>query len=358
MPGAISRMLDEENKILYTDTNITESQDLLAWLKPSLLFSLTPFHEEEYLLLRAASLQKIPAVTSILSFDNPTTRGWIPIMFDKYLVWNRYNKAELLRIYPGLLPDQIEIVGPVQFDLYKAPKFFWSEEEWRQKLKLPNARPVILYASSVDSIISDEDNIVKELDSAVAMGELPNHPVILLRLHPTDTRERWQHLLSRTQNVILDDNFNLREMAAKNKYRNIVKYATYTDEDIKQQVSTFRYSMVHISVSSTISLDGAIFDRPQVNPAFNGVANKRKARCIRELYQREHYLPIVQSGGIEIVKDRTQMVSAVADALVSPEKRSAQRRDMIQDLVTFTDGQCAQRVSNALRKFLDTEVAV
>ena len=40
-------------------------------------------------------------ITSILSFDNITKRGWIPVLYDVYLLWNASNRAQLNRIYPN-----------------------------------------------------------------------------------------------------------------------------------------------------------------------------------------------------------------------------------------------------------------
>jgi len=55
-------------------------------------------------------------LTAILSFDNITKRGWIPVIFETYMVWNRDNKMQLERIYPQIQKERIVVTGAPQFD--------------------------------------------------------------------------------------------------------------------------------------------------------------------------------------------------------------------------------------------------
>ena len=155
--------------------------------------------------MRACSRRGIPLCTSILSFDNITTRGWMAVAFDRYLVWNRYNAEELRRAYPEIPPSKIELVGSPQFDFYRDPAYCWSEEEWRRQLSLPAGRPVILFGGGHFFCAPHEPVFLQHIDDAITANEIPGNPIILFRGHPVDNIERWMPVLNNAKNVVYDD---------------------------------------------------------------------------------------------------------------------------------------------------------
>ena len=49
----------------------------------------------------------------------------------------------------------------------------------------------------------------------------------------------------------------------------IGKYQNIYDDDIKESEDGFKIFDVHISICSTMVIDGSIFDKPQIGPAFS-----------------------------------------------------------------------------------------
>jgi hypothetical protein len=345
-PGAVERLLAKERALLQSDTNLAVFEQLLTTLRPDAVFSMTPYHRQEELILRAAALGQIPMCAAILSFDNLTTRGWIPVVFDRYLLWNRYNAAELRRAYPEADGTAVDIVGPAQFDFYSDPRYIWDELDWRQALGLPEGRPVILFGAGPASIVPHEPQFLEQIDDAIEEGELPGQPVILFRRHPMDTIHRWRPTLQRTRHVVQDDPWPGGK---------VLKHANIRHDDIARLVSTLRHSDVHLSVSSTMTLDGAWFDRPQIGPAYDDRPGRRYERICRELYEREHYLPITRSGGLAVVESRQEMIDALNQSLSNPAHRHHEREAMLRAICTYTDGQCTERVSRGIGAFLGAD---
>ncbi|MEL7658565.1 MAG: hypothetical protein AAGU75_21960, partial [Bacillota bacterium] len=98
IPGYIRFVKNNQRKLLWSDTNFSEFKEIVDHAKPDLVFCLTPYFIEEEFLLRAAQDKGIPLSTAILSFDNLTTRGYIPVQFSNYYLWNVHNVEELMRI--------------------------------------------------------------------------------------------------------------------------------------------------------------------------------------------------------------------------------------------------------------------
>jgi CDP-glycerol glycerophosphotransferase (TagB/SpsB family) len=315
-------------------------------IEPDYIFSVTPYLIEEEFLLRASSLRNIKRIASILSFDNITTRPHLPVHFDKYLVWNKYNRQELLRIYSDIHPKDIELVGAPQFDFYYDTTYLWSEQQWRERLGIPESRPVILFGAGYYSIAPVEPHVIAQLDRAIQEGIFPNQPVILLRLHPVDPPARWEQLKQSARNVIFDKPWEARPEALGKT--NVARY------DIEKLASTLKWSQIHVSTSSTMTIDGAIYDRPQIGPAYDDQPGRIYDRAMRELYLREHYLPITRSGGIQIAYSFDELLRYIAEGFENPQQYSKERKNMVRDLCAYIEGKSTERIAKTIREFIGT----
>jgi hypothetical protein len=344
IPGRDISIKRVEQELVWKDTNINDFVNLLRDVSADAVFSLTPFFLHEHLLLVAARRKQLRLVTSILSFDNLTTRGWIPVNFDMYLVWNKYNLNELRRTYALARDVKTITVGAPQMDFFLDESHIWPEQKWRARLNLPHDRRVILFGGGHFEIAPNEQYVLKQLDDAIESGEISGRPIILFRKHPNDPLTRWSDILRNARHVVYDEPW--KDGAADRAKTNV------TISDLEKLASTLKHSEVHINTSSTLTIDGAIFDRPQIGPAYDPTGNRRLERVIRELYLREHFLPITNSGGLELAWDRTSLIRLVNSAIKNPSKKQLQRKRMVQDICTFNDGRATRRVNEALKAFL------
>lgn len=328
---------------MKTDTSMREVETLLRSQKIDVLFSVTPFLREEQVILAACKHLNLKTITSILSFDNITTRGFLPIIFDHYAVWNRYNYDELYRVYPEVKHCTVEIVGPAQFDFYWDKSLLWSKDKWLSELGLPMGRPFILFGGASYSIVPHEQIWLKQLDDAITKGLILENPIILFRKHPIDPIERWLPVLAESKNIIRDDPWKSDDGASK---MNITRY------DIEKLCSTLNWCDVHINASSTMSIDGAIFDKPQIGPAYDDSGDRRFDVITKELYLREHYKPITDSGGLTIVNSYEELIQTINQCLKNPEAGQEQRKKMAQEICYYTDGKSTERLASLLEKYI------
>ncbi len=336
----IPNLLAEEEALFWTDSNQADFDAILAAAKPDVVFSVTPFVNKEEPLLRCADKRGIRIITSILSFDNVTTRTRLPVPFEHYFVWNHYNHDELLRAYPYITTEKITITGPAQFDFYYDASYVMDEADWRAKLSLPLDRPVILFGGGTDKIVPNEPLFLKQLDDAITSGEIPANPVILFRRHPGDGSDRWQSVLAAAKNTWVDQSWQASEKRGQ---------INITRADIEQLCSTLAHCAVQINSSSTLSVDGSVYDRPQIGPAYDPGLSKKYDRVLKELYLREHYIPITRSGGLDVVTSGEDMIRAVNEGFTNPNLRAEGRRKIVREICTFADGNCTKRVVDKLR---------
>lgn len=342
-PGGAAELERAEPAAVRSGTNVDDFERVLGSADVELVLSLTPYHDQDALTLWAARWAGVPSLTSIISFDNTTARERIAVRSERIVVWNRHNVDELHRGYPDLDAEQVGVIGAPQFDLHHRPELVVDESEWRDRLGLPADRPVILYGAGPGFLVPGERELVRLLDRSISEGRLPDDPFLLVRRHPGDTVEPWQQLSETlTAGTVVDP-----WAAGSNPFR-----GWPSTDDLIDQMSSFAHAAVHVNVSSSMTLDGAVFDRPQVGPRFVPGADPRAAKQVRELYDREHWWPITASGGLATADSPDELLAAVTEGLRDPSARSAGRQRMVEDLLTFTDGNSSQRLVDEVHRAL------
>jgi len=346
IPGYTARLLEKEQQLLHSDTNYATMEKIVADLKLDAAFVVTPFHAQEDLLLRAAEANGVYMITSILSFDNIVKRGWIPVKYKHWMVWNQKMKEELLRIYPESVNEKnVHVVGAVQFDFYQhLEQYLMQEAEWRTMVGLPpkDERKVILFAGGPVSLFPQEYQFLQHIDAAITKGEIKGNPIILFRCHPIDRVERWKQAIGATKNVFFDTSWTGN---TKLTYTNI------TDHDITKLCSTLYHTDVHVNTCSTMTVDGSAFNKPQIGPAYDELAKPRKYD-LKSMYYQEYFLPVMQTKGLAHAYNRQQLIDYVNDALANPEKYNQKSKAIVEAIVTNTDGKNGDRVINVLQQIV------
>lgn len=338
----IRQLLRQEAAMMKNEQVYAQFIDWLKLLNLSGLFTVTPFLQEVDLVARIFKLQRIPVIASIHSFDNVTKRGWQSVVFDRYIVWNKYNKAELQRIHEALKKDEsIAIAGAPQFDFHYNENYTWSREEWLQRHGLPNNKKIILYAGGPVSLFADEPQYLKALKDAFENGQISKDHAVLFRCHPLDKVERWKQYVGESANIFYDGAPN---GATKLDYTNVVK------EDIINLISTLKHTDIHINVVSTMCVDGSVFAKPQIGPYYDDV-NPSTQDLFRQMYYQEHYLPIMKTKVVNLAHSKKGFIDLVNRVIENPSAYTANCKSCVEEIITYSDGQSTSRAVSAIKNF-------
>ena len=318
----------------------TPVRELFERFRPTMVVSTHPTAMYEYELLKYARMMGIASVGLIKSWDNLTTKGYIAVPPDYYLVWNEIIKDEVRSLY-NVPNDHVGITGIAQFDLYADTASAPSREEFCAAMKLDPAKKTILYATSAPWINREDPEIVRRL--AVALAECRGGTLqILVRLHPLDTLERYWG--------VVHPSLVFHVPGAK-----IGKGADQRLLDpafIAEMRDTFLYADVVINTCSTMTLDAIAMDRPVVNIAFD-LEPKGYYKSSRRYYDLDHFQPIIKLGATRIASSFEELVSMNLRYLDNRELESLERRRLRETMCYRLDGQSGQRVANYLLHWLD-----
>jgi hypothetical protein len=341
-PRYIRRLIENEQAMMRQEKAHKSFNEWLQQLNITGLFTVTPFLPEVDLIARLLKQNNVPVIASIHSFDNVTKRGWQSVIWDQYIVWNKYNKAELQRIHKALQKDElITIAGAPQFDFHYNPDFHWSREEWLDKLGLPADKKVILYSGGPVSLLPDEPQYLKALKEAFNNGEISKDYVVLFRCHPLDKVERWRKYVGDSENIIYDSAPN---GAVKLDFVNVL------NEDIIKLMSTLKHTEIHINVVSTMCVDGSAFSKPQIGPYYDEV-NPATQDLFRQMYYQEHYRPIMKSNVVNLAHTKKEYIALVNKMIEKPDDYTANCETCVKEIITYSDGQSTKRAAAVIKKF-------
>jgi hypothetical protein len=322
-----------------------EYEEIFSRIKPDVIISTKSAIWDEYPIARVGEKFGIPQITYVLSFDNITTNGVFPVTYNKWLVWNEINKTEILNQYPDVRDEDVVICGPLQFDFYSnRKKYLINKEEFFKQFNLDISKPVLLFGAGSQLISDQEPHVATQIADAVRKKEIPKNPQLLIRLHPDDTLKRWE---------VVTSNYPEVKFSLPWKIIEVKKHlAIPTDNDISLLVSTIAHSDVVINTSSSMALDAASFDIPIICLAYDDRQGKPFDRLCRLLYEREHYVPITNSGGVKLVFSKKELVIAINRYLDHPEDDQEKRSKMLGLYDPFRDGNAGIRSANAVLDFL------
>ena len=340
MPNYTSKLLKKEKIRLQQEKVYADYKEWFDKLNIDGLYTITPFMQEVELLAIFCKQKSLPIIAAVHSFDNITKRGWTSVTFDHYIVWNKYNKAELQRIHPTLTENNITISGAPQFDFHFHTSGMLSKEAWLQKMNLPQGKKIILYGGGPATLFPNEPQYLQHLLEAFNKKRIEDNAVILFRSHPLDKMERWKKVTGESEYIVYDKAPN---GTIKLDYTNV------TTDDVEQLITTLMYTDVHINLCSTMAIDGSVFKKPQIAPAYDEV-NTSKQHLLKRMYYQEHYVPIMQSNNVHLAASKRELIGLINKALQNPAVLTQHAAACVQEIITYTDGNSATRVTKVLEK--------
>jgi hypothetical protein len=331
----LSKIERDASRVLKTTD---EYINLYQRLSPSLVFNGSHVHSRNAIqAVQAANWLGIPTATFIFSWDNLTSQGRILLPYDYFLVWSEDLKRQLLEIYDQIHPAQVFVTGTPQFDFHFQDKFYRSREEFCREIGADPARPIALYTTGMANHMPGEEEIVEEIaDMLTAIGGA-NPPQLLVRIYAKDLTGRFEELKKRRKDIIFP------EVAWEKEW------LTPRYEDSAALVNTLRHAAFGINVASTVSLELCMFDKPVINVGYNPRSISESRLKYADYYEFDHYAPVVESGAVEIARDRAEMRRLMIQALDRPARGSENRKNLLKKMFGETlDGNSARRVAEVL----------
>jgi len=341
----VFRWLEQEEDAAYLRMIPQRTWDVLRETRP--VFGLSTSHviNWEWALFRAMHALGIPIATHVLSFDNLTTRGYIPTThFDHFMVWQDAMAGELRRFYA--IPDErITVTGTPQFDFHVRPEFRWSREQTAKTLGLDPGRPYFVHCANHQAMTPGEPELVGAILRATSADARFRQHQWVLRLHPLDDYKRWEPLEKQFDGVRLSRPWSQASQAAF--------WAAPTNEELARLANTLRYADAALTMGSSTALDSAVVDTPIICLGFHPRTGSAEDRFYRESHFSHHYKPIMESQAAPLARDMTQFLQYLGDAVARRGALHEARARLVQRVCGCVDGHAAGRIAETLMSLIE-----
>jgi len=302
----------------------------------------------EWALFRAMHALHIPIATHILSFDNLTTRGYIPTRhFDHFMVWQDAMAEELRRFY-GIASELITVTGTPQFDFHVREEFHWSRERTAQTLGIDSRQRYFLHCANHQAMTPGEPELMTAILEATAGDSRLRQHQWSLRLHPLDDYRRWEPIQQRFPNVRLSQPWTQGQGAAF--------WGTPSNEELARLANTLRYADATTTMGSSTALDSAVVDTPIVCLGFHPRAGSAEDRFYRESHFSHHYRPIMESQAAPLAKSMPEVLEHLHQAVANRGGLHDARARLVARVCGQVDGHAAQRIASTIIDFVNARL--
>jgi hypothetical protein len=285
-----------------------------------LVVAASPFDYREACLLRSAWQLGIPTLAVILSWDNVSTKGCLPLRISRCIVWGDELRREFLSYYGQISPERIQVGGIPQFDAYLEP---FSATQVRaifcERFGISPEKKIILYGTCSPTLFPEEPEVVWDLAEAISGGNLGSDCHMFVRCHPADDLNRYR-LLAAYPFVTL--------CPPSRPVGTSLDHWIPPPEEIAFLRDTLVSCCLCINTASSLTLDAIACGRPVVNVAYDGSSQKDYFESVRRFYDYSHYEPLVRSGAIALAESKQGLIAAVRQSLMAPAKRFPQEENL------------------------------
>lgn len=317
---------------------------LLKKYNPDLIFCSSIYDFDAFPLLRMAKKNNFPIIGMVLSWDNLSSNGVIPVRPDALIVWNKIMEKEAMD-WHNYKKKNIYVSGAPQFDIYAHNDSLLTRDEFINSIGGDKSKKLITYCTSTMLLAPFEAEIIEIISNAIKNKKIKYPAQILVRVNNRDDFKQYDRFKKDP------------DVTVKTAYK-VAKYsdkANPSREEMAYLGSTMKNSDVIVNVASTITIEACIFNTPVVNIGFDGYTKKPYHSSVLRYYDYTHFKRIVKRSGFKIAKSEKELIKHINLYLENPSQDSDGRRKIVQDQCFKIDGNSGKRIANAVLDFLEKQ---
>jgi hypothetical protein len=313
--------------------------------KPDLLLVTNPMWAMETAVAVEAKKMGIRVFSFIPSWDNITTKERFAFLSDAYAVWSDIRVKELHKYYPYSKNAPVYSVGAPQYDVFYMAQYAQDRNDFCVRNGLNPELPIVLYALGSPNFIKSEfPTALSVIGAMKAEGKLKNYQV-LVRPHPN---KQNNELVDELANF--DANVNLQNVGQAGLP---TEKRSQSEVQIRDWVSTVKHASVIINASSTILLDGAMFNVPFINVNYDNTESGFFDGLVKSLQHWEHLRTVVETNAGWYCNNDAEVLARVDEALANTDCKHKELKRLCKLIVDNQDGNSGTRLADAVLKTLN-----
>jgi len=346
--SVLSRSRTLRRLVLAVETRLFSPKvhaDLFEQYRPRLVVTTSPgWFLPDAIVLREATAQGIQTAAVVLSWDNPTSKGYRGADPDQTIVWSD-EMARQVAEHHDYPRERIVVAGVPHFDDYVQRGALPARHELCEQLGLDPRRRLILFATSSPGIFRSNVAVAGALARAVASNAFGVSCELIVRLHPINFRPDYRTPLDGFRRLAATYEHTHLDIPEIKSERLLVDMA---NSDRVRLGSLIMNCDVLVNVFSTTTLEAFLVDRPvvlvtsDVDVAVAGVATQQ------EFDDYEHVRSVMSEHSARVARSLPELIEHVRAYLADPSlDRDGRSRVTARELGP-TDGSSGRRIGESL----------
>ncbi|MGA7731712.1 MAG: hypothetical protein WCD37_10635 [Chloroflexia bacterium] len=328
-------------------------RSLLRSIRPSVVFFTHQRPPQIFPLAAAARSLGIPTACFIFSWDNLSSKGRMPVLFNHYLVWSDRMRDELLRFYPDVHMRQVHVVGTPQFEPYDYEDFGWTEARFCEETGASLGRRRICFSAGDATTSPNDPQYIEALAQANRERAFGEGVELIVRSSPAEEGDRFVAVIANHPEVIWSPP---RWVQTRSGHPEPWSQRVPQAGDIDLLKSLTRYCDVNVNMASTMTLDFSFAGKPVVNVA-SGNGQYGAPWSDLFFYDYDHYRPVLELGAARLALNPAELVLAVNRYLDDPTLDSEGRAALLEMQVSVPLHGTSERIARTLATVAETVIA-
>lgn len=326
---------------------------MLEEVSPSLVFFTHQRPPQGFSLALAARELGITTVAFIFSWDNLSSKGRVPVVFDHYLVWSNHMKRELLHFYPDVRPQNVHVVGTPQFEPYVHDEYGWSEAELCRRTGMRPECKRICFSAGDASTSPNDVHYLRTMAEMRRAGAFGDGVEIVVRPSPAEDGDRFNGVREEFPELVWCPP---RWRQTRSDHPEPWSQRLPEADDIDLLKSLTVHCDVNVNMASTMTLDFGLAGKPVVNLAFGGEGGAPELFDDFSYYRFEHYRPVIALGAARLARSPDELAEHVRAYLRDPDLDAEGRTALVDMQVDVPLRGTSERIVDALSRIAEEPV--
>lgn len=290
------------------------------------VISSSPLDIRENIIVNFLQEKKVLSLAMIISWDNLTSKGVINADHDYVLVWNDLMKNEYERFYSLFKPSksQVCITGVPRFDIYfKDLSDKHSAFGFRKKHSIDDSDHVILFATSAIVHFPNQIDIAGHL---LEYATQKKNIKIIIRCHPGDNYQLYNRFSDEKNLIVWHPHYRQNAGSVSGWMPDL--------NMLNSLAEMLKHCTVCINVASTIRLEAAVCNKPNISIAYDGDLKPDFYHSVKRFYAYSHQLPLNKAGIDNLANSKRELFHLLDKAL--SDSSSFNNTDKIKEFTYHT----------------------
>lgn len=332
--------------LLALETNLftpAVHRDLFDRYEPRLVVTTSPgWFLPDAVVLREAAGRGIVTATAVLSWDNPTSKGYRGADPDQTIVWSD-EMARQVAEHHDYPRQRIVIAGVPHFDDYVRDDALPPRHELFERLGLDPVRRLIVFATGSPGTFRSNVAVAEALARAAESDALGVPCELVIRVHPINFRPDYQTPLDEFRRLAAAFEHTSLDIPEIRSDRLRVDMAA---SDGLRLGSLIKHCDVLVNIFSTTTLEAFLVDRPVV--LVSSHVEVKRADGQRDFDGYQHMSFVIDERAARVATSIPEIIEHVRAYLADESlDREGRRRVAVRELGP-TDGSAGRRAGESL----------